>query len=335
MRKCTFWAAAMILSAALFTGCSPAAPDGAELTESTATVNGAAPTESTATVTETSVWFLDTGIEWTEAKEAELYKDLLMNYIIPAEPLGFVSFSESGYVEQVKEFQKTSDGVRPIYISAHDEGIMKKLKGEGEIDTYYTLIEETDSDTSTEDGETEFTASADAIEFFGPYFAMILPEKPEIGSYTLLPQTIFTNASLLDLISGPDMTNYITSVDERHYIYKGGSENWDFEYQTDGSITKYDRDGTRSTKSECQNLFTASYKGTLEELNRSKKLEISYKSGSHGGSQTTEGPFFDTVFTHRGGSQGGYVEDGSEKIQVTVTLDGKTDTVELENTVKN
>lgn len=326
--------AMLSLSVLLSTACSAPVNDRDEDTNTTQeqTAETAAVTEETMTgSTDSAVWFLDTGIEWTGEKETELQKRLREYYFRLDEPLKFIPAPDSGYLIQVRTFMDTDDGSHPVYFSAHDEDIMVKLKEEGIIDTYYQLKER---DPGQQEYEPySFMADRDNIEFWGRYFAMNIPASPqdESSSYEQLPEFIIASGTLTDFIRKPDMTKYIDSVDRRYFTFKGGSGEWDFEYQVDGTITFYRMDGRLSTESQCTNVLTASYKKGLDALNRTKELSISYETSIGGGSLSETMPWRDTVFHLYSGSRGGALERSDETVHVTVTMDGRTETFELVN----
>lgn len=280
---------------------------------------------------DTAVWFLDTDIEWTQAKETELPERLRGNYIRLDKPLRFIPVSESGYLAQVREFMKAYDGSLPVYFSAHNEAVMMKLQEEGIIDAYYEIKELDPKQQET--GPQTFAVYKDSLEFWGSYLAMVLPASSsnQSNDYGQLPEVIMSSGMLTDFIRKPDMTKYVDSVDRRCFTFTGGNEEWDFEYQVDGSITRYNMDGRLSSESECQYEVTASYKKGLDVLNQTKKLAISYETSVGGGSLSDAIPYRDTVFKLRGASRGGAIVQGDEVIQVTVTMDDKTETFDLVN----
>ena len=278
-----------------------------------------------------AVWFLDTDIEWTQAKETELPERLRGNYIRLDKPLRFIPVSESGYLAQVREFMKAYDGSLPVYFSAHNEAVMMKLQEEGIIDAYYEIKELDPKQQET--GPQTFAVYKDSLEFWGSYLAMVLPASSsnQSSDYGQLPEVIMSSGMLTDFIRKPDMTKYVDSVDRRCFTFTGGNEEWDFEYQVDGSITLYNMDGRLSSESECQYEVTASYKKGLDVLNQTKKLAISYETSVGGGSLSDAIPYRDTVFKLRGASRGGAIVQGDEVIRVTVTMDDKTETFDLVN----
>ena len=110
--------AMLSLSVVLTTGCKASVIDG---TEPDVTISGEdRGGKATGTEEDTAVWFLDTDIEWTQAKETELPERLRGNYIRLDKPLRFIPVSESGYLAQVREFMKAYDGSLPVYFSAHN-----------------------------------------------------------------------------------------------------------------------------------------------------------------------------------------------------------------------
>lgn len=109
---------------------------------------------------------------------------------------------------------------------------------------------------------------------------------------------------------------------EKHYTYTGENENWSVEYK----VTSTDNTAERS--------LAATYKGDISRLYAVKKLEISYYSSSSGGKierdfrgkAPDEKPFALTSIT-----EGGAVESKGETINVTINVDGNTETLELKS----
>lgn len=274
--------AMLSLSVVLTAGCKASVIDG---TEPDVTISGEdRGGMATGTEEDAAVWFLDTDIEWTQAKETELPKRLRGNYIRLDKPLRFIPVSESGYLAQVREFMKAYDGSLPVYFSAHNEAVMIKLQEEGIIDAYYEIKELDPKQQET--GPQTFAVYKDSLEFWGSYLAMVLPASSsnQSSDYGQLPEVIMSSGMLTDFIRKPDMTKYVDSVDRRCFTFTGGNEEWDFEYQVDGSITLYNMDGRLSSESECRYEVTASYKKGLDVLNQTKKLAISYETSVGGGS---------------------------------------------------
>lgn len=336
--KLSVYRSVMMMSAAvLLTGCSTSGVKMGESqtrgqTESQIDNQTADQTESqadnqTAGQARKAIWFIDSDLDWSETKEQEFSKRLYENYIMLDLPLTFVSISESEYIGKVEEFLKTHDDSLPVYLSTHDEGILKKLQEEGAIESYECLEERNVNEDVTYEGS--LVAEKAAIEYFGPYIAMVLPDQSEVN-YEEIPGWVVSSTYLTDFVSGPDMSRYVESVDERRFTYKGGSGDWEFEYQVDGSITYYRMDGRLSTDSECNQKLIASFKGDMETLNRVKQMEIVYRSTAKGGSMKEEGPFNRPEFVLSGGGRGGAVEDGEETIHVTVTMDGVEESFELQ-----
>lgn len=332
--------AVAVLSAVLAAGCSPAGDNenGTECvadtmeterenTSADASVEASADEIQESSLEGRFLWLLDTNVEWTDAKREE-FSELCRDRYIWAQPVEFISLPESGYEERIKLVLESKDSSVPVYFSTHDKGMMEWLKAEGVIDVYYNLAEENPFWDSQED---EWMVSEQVMGRLGRYFAMDLPKQQEEVPFDALPEAVFHLTEMGEFIISPDMTNYIDSVDERHFTYRGGNEEWEFEYKVDSSITSYKIDGKLSRKSKCNNQLTARYIKDGDGLNHVNKLEITYESLSRGGSLMTEHPGNETVFTISGGSRGGTIEDGTNTVFVTVSLDGETQTFELVN----
>ena len=119
---------------------------------------------------------------------------------------------------------------------------------------------------------------------------------------------------------------------EHHYTYSGANESWHVEYKVDDIVTFTENNGKLDTTSKKDNLLTATYKKNLSDLSEVKKLSISYEYSDGGGSLSEnydEGPPTNTIFTIKSGSTGGAVETEQESIQVTITIDGKEQVLDL------
>lgn len=276
-----------------------------------------------------ALWLLDIQAVWTAEKEQELQKELFYT-CLPHQSLTLISSTDSDYIRKAMDLKMTHADSSPLFFSAHQESIMTELVDKGVIDTCYTLETAGTADHSPSvPEETAIPAVQKAVDYFGPYFAMLLPEDQEQSLYDSVPKTIFNSTYLTDLISAPDMSPYVTSVDKRHFIYKGSTEDWTFEYETDNSVTWYDMDNQIKSKGTYEIRFTAAYTGSLDDLDKIGELTISYQGPSHGGSSTMEPPFYTTEFTRKSYGKGSNLPDGSEEIPAEVTMDGITQTAIL------
>lgn len=276
----------------------------------------------TALPAEHAVWLLDFDTVWTPEKEQDFEKELAL-YYLSSQPLTFLSSTDADYVSKALELVQSQADSTPLYFSSHQESTMKELTEKGVIDTYFLLDTSGTPDQPSTALEEGFIPSLQqASDYFGPYFAMRLPDSKDSSRGESLPQTIFNSSYLIDLISAPDMTPYETSVDHRRFIYKGSTKDWTFEYETANTVTWYDMDGVIKTKGRNEGRFTAIYNGPLEDLNNLSELTISYKAPTHSGSSTMSPPFQTTEFTRTTSGKEALLPDGTEEIQAEVIMDG-------------
>ncbi len=126
-------------------------------------------------------------------------------------------------------------------------------------------------------------------------------------------------------------------VIRHHYVYTGENENWTAEYKVDGTGTFTKKDDKLEYKSNSEKKLTVTYKKDLSELSTVNHLEISYKSSAGAGKLTfdSEGDQINQKsFILSGASSGGAIEDSEETIITTITLDGKTEIIELKDNSK-
>jgi hypothetical protein len=135
---------------------------------------------------------------------------------------------------------------------------------------------------------------------------------------------IFTGCSNKDVI-------------EHDYTYKGESELWTAEYKVNGTGTFTKKDGTLEYDSDVDTILTVTYKKALSELSSVKNLEISYETSAGGGKLNEN---FDDIppnkktYTLKSGRSGGAIENKDEIIKVNISIDGKSQTLELKNVPK-
>jgi hypothetical protein len=121
---------------------------------------------------------------------------------------------------------------------------------------------------------------------------------------------------------------------KHNYTYTGQNEFWSAEYKVNGTGIFTEKNGKTEYQSNSDNTLTVTYKKGLAELSSVKHLQISYESSAGSGSINLE--FKDTppnekTYTHKSSSKGGAIEKKDEIIKVNITLDGKTQTIELKN----
>lgn len=119
---------------------------------------------------------------------------------------------------------------------------------------------------------------------------------------------------------------------EHNYLFQGESEAWKAEYKVEGIVIFAEKDGKLEYESDSNGLLTVTYKGDLEELSNAKNMEISYKYSHGAGKQTStlDNGVKQKVFTIS--NQGGNViTNPDEVIQVTITIDDNSQTLELVN----
>lgn len=109
---------------------------------------------------------------------------------------------------------------------------------------------------------------------------------------------------------------------DHNCTYKGENEFWTAEYKV------YD------TKILTDKRLIVSYKKNLSDLSSIKHLEISYESSIGGGKLTEDfgdNPPKERTYTLKGNGSGGMILNKDEVVKVNISIDGKTQTIELRN----
>lgn len=123
-------------------------------------------------------------------------------------------------------------------------------------------------------------------------------------------------------------------VVNHNYIYKGENEFWSAEYRVSGTGTFTEKNDMTIYKSNCDKILTITYKKNLSDLSSVKHLKISCKS-SAGDKKLIDN--FDSsnpikrTYTLKSNGSGIAIENKDEIIKVNIDLDGKTQTIELQN----
>lgn len=120
-----------------------------------------------------------------------------------------------------------------------------------------------------------------------------------------------------------------------NYTFTGENENWTAESHVTAKDT-FTKEGNNYTNFErtSSRSLTITYKNDLSDLSSAKYVEISYKSSAGGGKQvynSAEGYRVDTKTFKFSSSGNGAIENEDEVIFVTITIDGKIETIELSN----
>lgn len=121
---------------------------------------------------------------------------------------------------------------------------------------------------------------------------------------------------------------------EHNYIYKGENGFWTAEYKVNGTGIFTKNNGRTEYENHCDKVFTITYKEDISKLASVKHLEISYKSGVSGGNITedyTDGLKAEKTYNMKSSSSGGAIENEDDVIEVSINLDGETQTFELKN----
>jgi len=133
---------------------------------------------------------------------------------------------------------------------------------------------------------------------------------------------------LIILLSMTSCSN--KDVIKHKYFFKGESELWDVYYQEKSVETFTEKDGKLDYDSDTEATFTAVYKNGLSDLKAVKKIEIGYDTGSVGSSRSEEyngdGPSSKAFIMN---SSGGLVANENRIIIVSLSIDGVTETLEL------
>lgn len=148
------------------------------------------------------------------------------------------------------------------------------------------------------------------------------------ASTTVTPVSAATDGMPTSSTPGPSVSDIV----EHHYVFKGESEHWTGEYAVDYRGEFYYKDGTLCYDSNTDTKGSVTYKSELSDLASVKKIIVSYETPSGNGSITTvyDKPPGEKTFNFGGGSDNGSLLFTSEDvITITITVDGKTETMEL------
>lgn len=115
-------------------------------------------------------------------------------------------------------------------------------------------------------------------------------------------------------------------------IYIGENENWTAEFKVKGKGIFEKEEGILTYENEMNTFLTVEYKKDLSELASIKNLAITYESSYGEGEfiqEFTEAPTQKTyIMTSK---TSGAVRNKDTKIKLTIIIDGKRETMQLEN----
>lgn len=121
-------------------------------------------------------------------------------------------------------------------------------------------------------------------------------------------------------------------VIKHNYVFTGENELWEAEYKVDATGTFTENGDNTEYTTSTENTLTVTYKKDITELASVKKLEISYQSSAGGGgiaADFNDNPPSEKTYVVRGSSKGGAIENREEVVKVNITLDGKTQVIEI------
>jgi hypothetical protein len=122
-------------------------------------------------------------------------------------------------------------------------------------------------------------------------------------------------------------------ITRNHFIFLGESEHWRGGLEASTYERFYDKEGSLCYDSIQNEQFSVTYKGELSDLASVKNIEVTcnYPDGEDTISKTYDDgpPDKKTIKSGTGGSEGGTVIKKDDIITMTVTVDGKTETMEL------
>jgi hypothetical protein len=120
---------------------------------------------------------------------------------------------------------------------------------------------------------------------------------------------------------------------EYHYVYTGENKNWKAVYRVDATAFFTKKDGVLGYENKTEDVFTATYKKKLADLQKGSFLKITYKTPVGGGSSSysyKDSKIETKTFSQKGSTNGSFVKE-NDIIKVYVTLDNKTQEFELKN----
>ena len=118
------------------------------------------------------------------------------------------------------------------------------------------------------------------------------------------------------------------------YTYKGENDLWTAEYKVNGTKTIIENKDKNEYSSESDDTLIVSYKKDVSELSSVKNLEISYKSTAGSGKLTQnydDNTPRQKTYTFKSSGTGAATVSEDEIIKVDITVDGKTQIIELKN----
>lgn len=120
------------------------------------------------------------------------------------------------------------------------------------------------------------------------------------------------------------------------YSYLGENEDWKVELKLQAQEVFYNKGSSGSLQydNKVNKTFTATYKHDLSELSSIKNLVISYDSSVGSGSineDYIDTPPTEKTFSFTSGGSGVAIQDKNEIIKANITIDGVTQTIELNN----
>lgn len=136
---------------------------------------------------------------------------------------------------------------------------------------------------------------------------------------------------LVVFISG--CSNQNKEVTQKHFIYTGENELWSAKYQLDSEMVFTKEEGRLKVDCYKEILLTVTYKEELSTLSQVREIVINCNSLNKNMSLTqkydeNESPINDT-FTLKSRSSSAAYEDQNTVIDVTITVDGKEQKLEL------
>lgn len=134
------------------------------------------------------------------------------------------------------------------------------------------------------------------------------------------------------LLWGCSKTKDPLNIIRYDYLYRGENENWVAEFKLTGEGIFEEIDGTITYDNEVNKILNVTYKKDLAKLKPIKKIKITYES-NHGKGTITQNfinPPKEKTFVLASKSYGA-VGNEEIKVKVTITVDGKTETINLEN----
>lgn len=121
-------------------------------------------------------------------------------------------------------------------------------------------------------------------------------------------------------------------VKKYDYTFKGENSDWEGVLQYNAMEVFTRKDAKWEYENEDNTEFSVTYKGDLADLSTVKHMEISYETkfskSTHTADYTDDYPR-DKTFKLSGGSRGSHLMKKDEIVKVTIMIDNKTQTFEL------